>query len=95
MTSCAAPIGNDHATVDSYEELRTHVLDATTVSRPAGLIVLLRQGVAAWMLRRSASSSATTLAAPTTTYRIHDETHAAAVRIVASMVLAPEQEMSR
>ncbi len=46
MTNDAAPSGDADA-VRAYEALRTHVLTGSTLGRPAGLVVLLRQGVAA------------------------------------------------
>jgi len=80
-------------TSTSYEELRTHVLGEATVGRPSGLIVLLRQGVTAWMRGRVASSSSTLRAAQTPGLGVDNETHAAVARVLASMVLAADQEM--
>lgn len=52
MTSRAAPRDDAQACVRAYEALRSHVLAGANTGSYAGLIVLLRQGVAAWMARR-------------------------------------------
>ncbi|MGH8578015.1 MAG: hypothetical protein ACREXJ_14125, partial [Gammaproteobacteria bacterium] len=74
-----------------YEALRAHVLTGSTAGSHAGLVVLLRQGVAAWMARCSACSSPAPAAAHTATPLVGDEIHAAIVRVLASMALAGQQ----
>ena len=49
MTSRAAMRDDAQACVRAYEALRSHVLAGANTASHAGLIVLLRQGVAAWM----------------------------------------------
>lgn len=49
MTSRDAMRDDAQACVRAYEALRSHVLAGTNTGSPAGLVVLLRQGVAAWM----------------------------------------------
>jgi len=74
-----------------YEALRTHVLQATTALTHEGLIVLLRQGVAAWMMRaqslsipRAGTGGRTPRArAP----RLPDEINASFVQVMATMAL--------
>lgn len=83
--------GKADAPATAYEALRTHVLTGSTAGNHAGLVVLLRQGVAAWMARRSACSSPSSTAARTATPLVGDEIHAAIVRVLASMALAGQQ----
>jgi hypothetical protein len=85
--------GGGDTSVTAYEALRTHVLTDASAGSPAGLIVLLRQGVAAWMSRRSACSSPASPAARTTTPLVSDETDATLVRVLASMALGGHQEV--
>jgi hypothetical protein len=80
------------ACVRAYEALRSHVLAGANTASPAGLIVLLRQGVAAWMARRSACTYPAPAAARTPTLLVGEEIHAAIVRVWASMALAAQQE---
>jgi hypothetical protein len=78
------------AGVTGYEDLRGHVLGLGRSSgTPAGLLVLLGQGVAAWMARCSLSPAPrpATAASPTV-----DQRHAALVRVLASMALAAAKE---
>ena len=80
------------ACVRAYEALRSHVLAGANTGSYAGLIVLLRQGVAAWMARRSACTFPAPAAARTTTLLVGEEIHAAIVRVLASMALAAQPE---
>lgn len=95
MTSAATTTGGNDTPVTAYEQLRTHVLTGTTAGSPSGLVVLLRQGVAAWMARRSAGvtpaspASSTPMATPLVGHQIH----AAMVRVLAGMALAGQQEV--
>ncbi len=75
----------------AYEALRTHVLTGSTLSRPAGLVVLLRQGVAAWWARRGACSASASPAPRTATPQVVDEMQVALVQVLVSMALAPHQ----
>lgn len=77
----------------AYEELRSHVLTGAA-GNGAGLILLLREGLAAWLEGRGASSRRresevrprlrTHQAAPV----VSDPIHAGIVRVLASMILA-------
>ena len=80
------------ACVRAYEALRSHVLAGANTASHAGLIVLLRQGVAAWMARRSACTFPAPAAPRTTTLLVGEEIHAAIVRVWASMALAAQPE---
>jgi hypothetical protein len=78
------------ASVTAYEALRSHVLAGSSAGNHAGLIVLLRQGVAAWMARRLACAGPAPAVARTTTLLVGEEIHAALVRVLASMALAAQ-----
>ena len=94
MTSSATTTGDGgDGCVTAYEMLRAQVLTGSTAGSPTGLLVLLRQGLAAWIARRSACSSPAPAAARTATPLVGDEIHAAIVRVLASMVLAGQQEV--
>jgi hypothetical protein len=85
--------GEAEASVTAYEALRGHVLAGSSVGTHAGLVVLLRQGVAAWMARRLACACPAPAAARTTTLLVGEEIHAAIVRVLASMALAAQREV--
>jgi hypothetical protein len=83
----------------AYEVLRNHVLTSASASAGghAGLVVLLRQGLAAWMARRFAcvdpAPIATRTSTPcTSTSLLSGAIHADIVRVLASMVLPPQPE---
>ena len=78
------------ASVTAYEALRSHVLCGA--GSHAGLVVLLRQGVAAWMARRLACAGPAPAVARTTTRIKGEEISAALVRVLASMALAAQPE---
>jgi hypothetical protein len=85
--------GEAEASVRAYEALRSHVLAGSSAASHAGLLVLLRQGVAAWMARRLACACPAPAAARTTTLLVGEEIHAALVRVLASMALGAQQEV--
>lgn len=83
----------DDGSVVAYEELRSHVLTGTP-GNGAGLLLLLREGLAAWLEGRHAFSP---LCEPQVTLRpttcaaslaVSDEIQAGIVGVLASMVLA-------
>jgi hypothetical protein len=89
-----AAIGDDaHASVRAYEALRGHVLAGAHTAGDAGLLVVLRQGVAAWMARRVTCACPAPAAARTSTQLAGQEIHAGIVRVLASMALAAQQEV--
>jgi hypothetical protein len=91
VTSRAATRDDAQACLRAYEALRNHVL--TGAGSHAGLIVLLRQGVAAWMARRLACPCPAPGAARTTTLLLGEEIDLALVRVLASMALAASAEV--
>ena len=91
----AAPTGRDVFGA-TYEELRRCVLTGAAFGGPVGLVVLLREGLAAWMACGSAGAAPVErtrdpdrrAAAPL----VSDELHAAVVRVLASMALGGREE---
>ena len=93
----AAATGPDRFRV-AYEELRCRVLAGAPFGGAFGLVLLLREGLAAWMAGGSAGSVPV---APTVDQDrraaapiVSDEIHAAVVRVLASMALGGLKEMS-
>jgi hypothetical protein len=89
--SRAAVSDEAEACVRAYEALRSHVLAGA--ASHAGLVVLLRQGVAGWMARRLACACPAPAAARTTTLLVGEEIHVAIVRVLASIALAAQREV--
>ena len=93
----AAPTGGDGFGV-TYEALRRHVLTGAAFGSAGGLVLLLRDGLAAWMARGAADAAPVASAghpgrcamAP----RVSDELHAAVVRVLVSMALGGRKERS-
>ena len=87
----AAPTGDDVFGA-TYEALRNRVLTGAAFGGAGGLVVLLRDGLAAWMARGSAGAAAGPArrgAGPL----VSDEIHAAVVRVLANIALAGLKEM--
>ena len=85
--------------VEAYEELRNHVLSgSSSVNSHSGLVLLRRQGVAAWVAQRSVCTASVQPAAvpePQAAAPLpSDGLHADVVRVLANMALAGRQEMS-
>ena len=83
----------DDASVWEYETLRTHALNGSTLSRPAGLVVLLRHGVAAWRARPREDASAASPAPLTAAPGIVNDRHAALVPVLVNMVLGADLQV--
>jgi hypothetical protein len=91
----AAPPGGDVFGA-TYEALRRRVLTGAAFGGAGGLVVLLRDGLAAWMARGAAGAAAVEAADPARRGAapiVSDEIHAAVVRVLASMALAGLKEM--
>lgn len=92
MTSLSPPTGGADSSVEAYESLRAHVLTGSSAGSPSGLLLLLRQGVAVWTVRRSSCSSEPrpapppAPASPTT-----NALHSALVSVLASMAMATKE----
>jgi hypothetical protein len=72
MRSSAPPPSDGGSVVTPYtttsEPLRSHVLDGTTASGLVGLILVIRDGLAAWMTDAMAHAMAHAAPRPTTTH---------------------------
>lgn len=95
MTTVAAPVPQGHGdSVTAYEALRSHALAGSSGGGQPGLIVLLRQGLAAWLTRRLASPRPVPAAAGAAVLPFAtDEIHAALVRLLAGMALASRRKV--
>ena len=82
------PIGSDPS-VAAYENLRRHVLAGTAFGSPFGLVLLLREGLAAWVSRGATSTAALEPAAEPSAAapNVCDGIRASVVQVLASMVL--------
>ena len=95
--SAAAPTGRDPF-VAAHEELRRRVLAGSAFGGSFGLVLLLREGLAAWMARGSAGTVPVASAADPDRRGaapiVSDEIDAAVVRVLASMALGRLGEVS-
>lgn len=93
----AAPIGHDPFGA-AYEGLRRSVLGAAPVGGHGGLVLLLREGLTAWMA--AVAPGAAAVEPPghpdrgAAAARVSDAIHAAVVRVLASMALSGLKEKS-
>lgn len=81
----------------AYEELRNHVLAGAGYGSPFGLILLLREGIAAWMDRASARwvpAASSHPDRPGAAPMVSDEIRVGIARVLASMALAGRGEGS-
>lgn len=93
MTPAHLPRPAQEDAVPAYEAQRQHVLSRATGGGAGGLIVLLRQGVAAWQACRGATPAAHP-PAPAAPWPA-GERHAALVTLLVNMVLGHAQEIGR
>jgi hypothetical protein len=98
VTASGATTGGTETSVEAYEELRNHVLSGSSSSSHSGLVLLRRQGVAAWVAQRSVCTASVQPAAvqePLAAAPLPSGgLHADVVRVLANMALAGRQEMS-
>jgi hypothetical protein len=84
------PMGSD-SSVAAYENLRRHVLAGTAFGSPFGLVLLRREGLAAWVSRGATSTAALEPAADrepsAVAPNVCDGIRASVVQVLASMVL--------
>lgn len=100
MTIGHTASGGSDVSVAVYEQLRLHVHEGGTApDGHCGLVVLWREGMAAWMAWRTTGAAA---AAPVTAHQrpvsaplAADDLHASLVRVLASMAMSGGKEMSR
>lgn len=82
------PTNDGAAVVAAYEELRGHVLAASPRGNYSGLVLVLREGLVAWMARGRDGVAAIRSAAPVPVPIVSDPLHAGIVRVLANMALA-------
>jgi hypothetical protein len=99
VTSWAAACGTADGFVAAYEELRSHVLIESRSEHHRDALLLIREGLAAWMTRDP--GCAVTRVPPedpappvVDAPAVFDEIHAGLVYGLASMALANRKEMS-
>lgn len=79
--------------IKNYEQLRSHVLgDPSPIDDPSGLILIRREGVAAWFNRGPGIPASTFVMVanhePKLTLPRLDENRSAVVRVLANMAMA-------
>ena len=93
MTACPATQDGDDRFGAAYEALRRSVLAGVSCGGHVGLVLLLREGLAAWMTRRAACAVPVEperrVAAPI----LSNEIDAAMVRVLATMALGGLEEV--
>ena len=97
MIASPTTSGNNGDTfVAAYEELRRNAITRSTCTSHFGLVLLLREGVAAWMARGSACAAVATPAAASDRPAapiMTEELNANIVGVLASMAMANREEM--
>lgn len=93
MKGLLPALGVSDTSVLDYEALRAHVLNGSTAGSPSGLVLLLRQGVAAWTKHRRASPSELPRASPLAPPVPRSELETAVVRVLASMAMAAQEAL--
>ena len=94
MTVSAAATPGD-TVVGAYEELRRRVLAGAPFGGHVGLVLLLREGIVAWMTRGSVGAApveATDAERRRAAPLVSNEIHAAVVRVLVNMALSGLKE---
>jgi hypothetical protein len=91
VIDAAAAARDRAAAVAAYEALRDHVLTGSAVAGPVGVVLVLREGIDAWMAHRAGDAVAALRVdrdqrAPAPI--VADDRHAGVVRVLACMALA-------
>ena len=92
--------GGSDVSVAVYEQLRLHVHEGGTApGGHCGLVVLRREGLAAWMAWRMtgavAPESVTAYQRPVSAPLAADDLHASLVRVLASLAMSGRKDRSR
>ena len=99
MITSNAPASSPDATAAAYEQLRRHVLAGSAAPGDHfGLLLLLREGIAVWIDRRSTCAVANSVAdreRPAAAPFASDDLTARIVLVLASMAMSDRQEMRR
>ena len=91
MTGPAATGAGHDTTVAGYEDLRHHVVAGAATGGHVGLVLILREGIAAWLSRRPSCAAASPPTAQPDRHGarvVGDAIQAELVRVLASMALA-------
>jgi hypothetical protein len=98
VTVSDATSSGSNTSVAAYEQLRSQVIAGATSGNHFGLILLLREGIAAWIARsRIDYAPAESPADPnlrSASPRVPSEIHAGIVGVLANMAMASRKEMS-
>ena len=96
MTTAETTVGEGDPSQVAYEELRGVAVAGSAGGGRLGLVVLLREGLAAWVARRSMCTDAVAIATPPPRRLgvpfVAGAVHTSLVRVLASMVLATSHE---
>lgn len=91
MTVAGPAAGGGDSLQVGYEALRSVAVGGSSAGPRLGLIVLLREGVAAWVARRSTDADLVKAVVPWNhqagTPPVSDDIHVGVVRVLASMAL--------
>lgn len=94
----SATSGSRDTSVASYEELRVRVLTGSSCGGHVGLVVLVREGVTAWLARplapRSPIESATVGGPGAVASTLSDDVRAGFVHVLANIAVAHREEMN-
>jgi len=93
MTVATVATGGSDPFVVAYEALRRHVLTGAIFGSHFGVVLLLREGIAAWMADSARSALAADRDRRAPAPILSDELHAGIVRVLANMALAGQGEM--
>ena len=96
MTGPAATPDGDGRLTTAYEQLRSDVLEGPTAGGHFGLVILLREGVAAWTVRSVAEPTTVTrvnaVDRPTVASSVSDDIRADMLAVLANMVMASAED---
>ena len=99
MTSSYAATGEGDACVTAYEVLRERVVGGASGGGHSGLVVILREGIAAWIAHGPAASASVRPPVVPTSWvaasTLSHEVHADVVSVLAGMALSIRREKSR
>jgi hypothetical protein len=97
VTVSGAPSNGGNASVAAYEQLRSQALLGATSGSHFGLILLLREGIAAWIahgrIDYAPNESVAKKDLRSASSRVPGEIHAGIVGVLANMAMANRREM--
>jgi hypothetical protein len=93
VTACTTRPDGDDRFGTAYEALRRSVLAGFPGGGPGGLVLLLREGLAAWMTRGAVSAAPVEAARRGAAPVLANEIDASVVQVLANMALGGLEEM--